>query len=808
MGELWQMARDWLRDLQVMPPDSPALQKEARVFDLVLDLQDGTVLCNAVNRIVPGTIPNVHERPDKQFQKMQNINAFLDAASTKFKLKDADLFTAEMLWYASDFPKVMSCLSALSSTSLCKSVGLKPFPQGAGAANTANEGGEDMYQSLEDLIQQNISLHEASTASAAYDPDEDEGDIYGAIRKVVEESGGIADVYSDVLYNSKPSAIGVIEDEAIYTQVANPDDKRNCVLMELMETEKNYVSVLDIIITKFKVTLSKSKLLKPDDVDCIFSNVEELYSVHKKFQSALEAQMASKTGRNVSKPFLSFTDSMKVYGKFCCDVPMATKKLTEMQLSSKMSKILDTATRDSKQRFGLKDLLNVPMQRLLKYPLLIKELIKHTSDNHPDKPGLLDAAQEVKLLAAYINQYKTDYENLVNIKESLKKYRGKPLNDFAPLLKDGDLKYKKDDGKDKLKDAYVFLFERAIILTRPLKVNYEFREVIEITADMEVIDVAFWNLGKEEQAGKYTFAWSVKVNGGPGYVFATNSLPSKKRWMQDLNNAILVAKEEAGIAPAPLARGAVGGGGSGGDGAAAAGRPAMQAAKPSSAGSAGKKPARPVAKKPGKQAYEEWVPINAQGSPDKQAAPAGVLRANGGDEGWFGGKIQRSKAEKILENAPDGTFLVRESHTRQGDYSLSVKYSQNCKHIKINRKGNKYDLAPDAASFTSIQELVEHYQAHSLNRHFPGMETTLAIPFKDTIGRGLKGGMFGQEKQVGIGRARSRFAYTAKSHDELTFVRGIEIIILSMQDQDPGWWKGQLPDGTVGIFPANYVQRL
>jgi hypothetical protein len=50
--------------------------------------------------------------------------------------------------------------------------------------------------------------------------------------------------------------------------------------------------------------------------------------------------------------------------------------------------------------------------------------------------------------------------------------------------------------------------------------------------------------------------------------------------------------------------------------------------------------------------------------------------------------------------------------------------------------------------------------------------------------------------------------YAAKSHDELTFERGIEIIILSMQDQDPGWWKGQLPDGTIGIFPANYVQRL
>ena len=64
------------------------------------------------------------------------------------------------------------------------------------------------------------------------------------------------------------------------------------------------------------------------------------------------------------------------------------------ELSSKPAtlKILDQAKAASGQRFPLKDLLNVPMQRILKYPLLLKarpffirsfsyftqELIKHT----------------------------------------------------------------------------------------------------------------------------------------------------------------------------------------------------------------------------------------------------------------------------------------------------------------------------------------------------------------------------------------------------------------------------------------------
>lgn len=119
-----------------------------------------------------------------------------------------------------------------------------------------------------------------------------------------------------------------------------------------------------------------------------------------------------------------------------------------------------------------------------------------------------------------------------------------------------------------------------------------------------------------------------------------------------------------------------------------------------------------------------------------------------------------------------------------------------------------YELAPDAKSFESIQELVEHFQTHSLNRHFPGMETTLSIPFKDAVGANAATSR--NQAQAGIGRARSRFAYVARSHDELTFERGVELTILSMEDPslDPGWFKGRMPNGTVGIFPANYVAIL
>ena len=99
---------------------------------------------------------------------------------------------------------------------------------------------------------------------------------------------------------------------------------------------------------------------------------------------------------------------------------------------------------------------------------------------------------------------------------------------------------------------------------------------------------------------------------------------------------------------------------------------------------------------------------------------AGLDLNSSGDDSWFAGKMPRGKAEKILEGLPDGTFLVRESDSRlvcqiahtlkcqvnsatnQGDYSLSIKY-QIVKHIKVNQTGTRYDIAPDAKNFGTIQ---------------------------------------------------------------------------------------------------------
>jgi hypothetical protein len=75
-----------------------------------------------------------------------------------------------------------------------------------------------------------------------------------------------------------------------------------------------------------------------------------------------------------------------------------------------------------------------------------------------------------------------------------------------------------------------------------------------------------------------------------------------------------------------------------------------------------------------------------------------MTRARGGavaEDQWFAGKTGRSKAEELFAGCDDGTFLIRESNTRPGDYSLSVKYNGIVKHITVNRVGDQFEIAPD-----------------------------------------------------------------------------------------------------------------
>lgn len=712
-------------------------------FLRTLQQQDGVALCNLANTIVPNIIDNIHMDPGKQFLKMQNINSFLEVAGKWCKSRD--LFTADELYYASDFPKVIQCLSAVSGSKASVTRGFKKFPAGAASNTATGVGGEDMYQCLEDLV--GTSFREAAQSSAAFGFDDDDAEemVYGSIMTTIASGGGPMGGGGDD-----------DDDDDIYQTTSGADgglSTRDRVLAELKGTEERYVGVLKVIIEKFMRPLAANPKISKADHKAIFSNVVDLLAIHDEFNKMICKAMASTTGRMLSVPFLTCIPKMKIYAQFCCDVPKAMEILISLNKRKATRQILEDAKAASGQRFNLKDLMNVPMQRVLKYHYVLKELIKSTEEGHKDRRKLINAKAAVDNLAEVINKTKSDHDTLMGMITGLTGYKGPPLEQFAPLARDGDLMYKDCKSSKKqekrLNVRYAFMLQSAIVLTEPHKAKYKYKSLCKLEPTMKLASVEFWKLPKDEQNSKFSFAWCLKIGAEERYIFAAKTLPLKKKWMTQMNQLIEDMENDGG-----------------GD------------------------------KKTG------TLHGQAQGT-------SGIGFST--EEQWFAGRLGRPKAEKLFVGTPDGTFLIRESDSRPGEYSLSVKYNTVIKHIKVNRKGNMYDLAPDVKAFPSIQEMVDHFRTHSLNQHIPGMETTLSIPFKMARTKGMFGqSSGGGDTGPGVGRARSKFAYTARSADELPFERGVELTILTTDDPtlDPGWWKGALPNGQIGVFPANYVKRL
>lgn len=91
-------------------------------------------------------------------------------------------------------------------------------------------------------------------------------------------------------------------------------------------------------------------------------------------------------------------------------------------------------------------------------------------------------------------------------------------------------------------------------------------------------------------------------------------------------------------------------------------------------------------------------------------------------ENWFHGKLEggRQEAEQLLEaykHLGDGTFLVRESATFVGDYSLSFWRRNRANHCRIKLKHEngltKYYLVENCV-FDSLYSLIMHYRQNVL----------------------------------------------------------------------------------------------
>uniref|UniRef100_A0AAZ3NT18 Vav guanine nucleotide exchange factor 1 n=1 Tax=Oncorhynchus tshawytscha TaxID=74940 RepID=A0AAZ3NT18_ONCTS len=225
------------------------------------------------------------------------------------------------------------------------------------------------------------------------------------------------------------------------------------------------------------------------------------------------------------------------YGRYCSQVEAATKhldKMSAMKEGVKM-KLEECSKRANSGRFSLRDLLMVPMQRVLKYHLLLQELVKHTSSN-TEKENLRTALDAMRDLAQCVNEVKRDNEiikqittfqlSIENMTQSLALY-GRPKID-------GELKISSSEKKSK-QDRYAFLFDKAMLVCKKKS-----GETMELK---EIIDLQYYQLRDETTGEKDSKKWShffllIDCYGKSGYDLFFKTRDLKKKWLEQFEMAL------------------------------------------------------------------------------------------------------------------------------------------------------------------------------------------------------------------------------------------------------------------------------
>ncbi|XP_075948165.1 GRB2-related adapter protein-like isoform X3 [Anarhichas minor] len=152
---------------------------------------------------------------------------------------------------------------------------------------------------------------------------------------------------------------------------------------------------------------------------------------------------------------------------------------------------------------------------------------------------------------------------------------------------------------------------------------------------------------------------------------------------------------------------------------------------------------------------------------------------------WFAGRVSRLEAEKRLQWQDPGVFLVRESESAPGDFSVSVSYGERVEHFRVLEGGGQYCIWDE--SFRSLNRLVDFYRTHSI-----AVEKVVCLRDPAASPRLPR-------------LAHALCDYTPPQTANLHFLRGDVIDLLDCSSSLA--WRGRCR-GRVGIFPPEYVQPL
>ncbi|KRY28887.1 FYVE, RhoGEF and PH domain-containing protein 1 [Trichinella spiralis] len=301
-----------------------------------------------------------------------------------------------------------------------------------------------------------------------------------------EESGGEDDDDDDGHLQLSPAKLGLPSPNSDEPLAEGAPDKAFYAAQELVDTERRYVGKLILLVERavkhekernlnfvlfflktFKKRIeqenSNGRLIPVQKSRALFANLESIYAFHKQhFLPQLQNRLREwPREQKISDVVCQQAPFLKMYSEYINNYKRATKVFEELyKKGGKFAQIVDEVERMPEcENLSLVSHIIGPVQRVMRYHLLMQEYLKHLPENHCDRQDTEKALELVKSAASHANEImrKLDkYKDLVELQEQLGCQVIELVSPSRELIKQGRL-LKLSSKSDEQQTRHVFL---------------------------------------------------------------------------------------------------------------------------------------------------------------------------------------------------------------------------------------------------------------------------------------------------------------------------------------------------------------
>ncbi|KAE8603708.1 hypothetical protein XENTR_v10014437 [Xenopus tropicalis] len=318
----------------------------------------------------------------------------------------------------------------------------------------------------------------------------------------------------------------------------NLSSRKSHIINELIETERVYVEELQSILEGYASSLENPEMIGlipvalQNNKEVLFGNLSEIYEFHKRI-FLKELENCIENADLLGTCFLKRKEDLQIYEKYCQNKPRSEaiwRQCAESIFFQECQRRLD-------HKLSLDAYLLKPVQRITKYQLLLKEMLKCSKNSE-------GTAELEEALATVLDIIKSVNDSMHQI--AITGYEG-DLNDLGKLLMQGSFNVWTDHkkGHNKVKDLarfkpmqrHLFLYAKALLFCKKREENSEGHEKSQSYSFKHILKMS--SVGITENVKGDNKKFEVWYNGREEvYIIQASTIELKNLWVSEIRKVL------------------------------------------------------------------------------------------------------------------------------------------------------------------------------------------------------------------------------------------------------------------------------